>query len=228
MGVSFVNQSLIEQAVRHPSRASETSGLTRTDCNGRLEFFGDAVLSHAIGLILYRAMPAAAEGKLTEVRAKLVNGDSVADCARTLGLGEFLFLVHGEEVSGGRDRKKNLEGALEAVIGAVCLDQGFEAARGLVDRIFGQSIERLTKEGAEVRDAKSVLQEYAQAKWAASPTYDVLRDRGEDGEYRFGVQAVVGSRVLAGGVGSTRRGAEQDAAQTALRRLGFPATPERS
>ena len=154
LGVVFRDKSLLQQALLHASRVNEHEGLTARDSNRRLAFHGDATLSHAIVLMLNRheGLADVGEGILTIHRQKLVNGQTLAEIAGELRLGECLLLGKGEESSAGRSRISNLEDALEAVIGAIELDRGFEAALAFVEQHFGPRLRDLLKKGGDAND----------------------------------------------------------------------------
>ena len=154
LGIVFRDKSLLQQALLHASRVNEHEGLTARDSNRRLAFHGDATLSHAIVLMLnrYEELADVDEGNLTILRQKLVNGQTLAEIAGELRIGECLLLGKGEESSDGRSRISNLEDALEAVIGAIELDRGFEAALAFVKQHFGPRLRDLVKKGGDAND----------------------------------------------------------------------------
>jgi ribonuclease-3 len=184
--------------------------------NERLEFLGDAVLNLLIAEHLYRAFPTASEGDLSRLRSRLVSGESLAQVAAALGLGAALHLGSGELKSGGFRRKSILADAFEALCGAIFLDGGLEAARQAVEALFAERIAALP-EPATLKDAKTRLQEYLQAQGLPLPAYVVERVEGEPHAHTFWVRCEVPAlERRAQGSGSTRRSAEQEAAERVL------------
>lgn len=210
IGHVFQRPELLRRALRHRSAGREH--------NERLEFLGDAVLNFVVGQALYDAFPDAREGELTRYRARLVSGATLAEVAREQGLGPHLELGSGELKSGGRDRASILADALEAVVGAVLLDGGFEAARQVILDLFGERIVAVSS--ASLKDPKTRLQEFLQARRLPLPDYEIVDVEGADHHRSFLVECRVpgaGNPVRARG--SSRRKAEQAAALKALERM---------
>lgn len=187
--------------------------------NERLEFLGDAVLNLLIAEHLYRAFPEATEGDLSRLRARVVSSEPLAEIAAELGLGEVLLLGSGELKTGGFRRQSILADAFEAVCGALFLDGGLGAARVVVTRLFEPRIAKLPAPDA-LKDAKTRLQEYLQSEGLALPRYEVERTEGEAHAQTFWVSCEVprlGLREV--GSGSSRRRAEQEAAECILRQI---------
>jgi ribonuclease III len=194
--------------------------------NERLEFLGDAVLNLVVADLLYGSFPRAAEGDLSRLRARLVSREPLAEVAADLRLGEVLQLGSGELKSGGFRRQSILADALEAVCGALFLDGGLGAAEAVIARLLGPRIAALP-EPATLKDAKTRLQEYLQARSLTLPHYQVERIDGEAHAQTFRVSCEVtdlGRRMY--GEGSTRRRAEQEAAARMLREIGAEAAAE--
>ena len=190
--------------------------------NERLEFLGDAVLNLLIAEHLYRAFPLCSEGDLSRLRSRLVSGESLAQVASALGLGAALHLGSGELKSGGFRRKSILADALEALCGAIFLDGGLEAARQAVEALFAARIAALP-EPATLKDAKTRLQEYLQSRGLPLPSYVMERVEGEAHAHTFWVRCEVAALARrAQGSGSTRRSAEQEAAERVLGELEAP------
>ena len=227
IGVTFKDRDLLRNALVHASYLNENQAST-TDSNERLEFLGDAILSQTIALHLYRTMPDAAEGELTRLRALLVRRDTLADVARSIDLGSYLVFGKGEEASGGPDRPANLADGLEALLGAVYLDQGEAAAHAVIERLLVPLLERMVSHGQATRDAKSLLQERLQAEYGETPSYRLLEEWGSDHEPRFVVEVFLGKRPLGRGTGLSKRVAEQDAAQAALRQIAADSSSDQS
>lgn len=209
-----VDPSLLELAVTHRSFAYEQGGLPH---NERLEFLGDAVLGIVITDALYRGFPDVTEGQLAKLRAAVVNARALADVARALGLGDCLRLGKGEETTGGRDKSSILADAMEAVIGAVYLSGGMDAASELLLRLFTPLIQASAALGAGL-DWKTSLQEAASEAGLGLPEY-VVQDSGPDHEKEFAASVLVGGVVLGEGTGRSKKVAEQSAAEQAYRVL---------
>ena len=217
LGVTFQDVSLLEQSLVHRSYLNENPDF-HLPSNERLEFLGDSLLSLVVAEKLYAESADLSEGRMTRLRASVVRGEALARMATTLGLGERLYLGHGEEASGGRQRTSNLAGLLEAVLGAVLVDQGFPAARDLVLRLFDAEI-RSAIEGRIAADYKSRLQEVVQAQHQATPIYRTTREEGPDHAKEFTVEVLIGDQVVGAGHGKSKRQAEAEAARQALERL---------
>lgn len=206
--VDFSDSALFRQALTHRSADSRN--------NERLEFLGDAVLGLTVSEALYRRFPQADEGELSRYRARLVRRETLAEVGRELDLGEYLYLGSGELKSGGFRRDSILADALESIIGAVYLDVGFEKAAALVLRVLGERIDEL-EDVDELKDAKTRLQEYLQARQRELPEYEVSDVRGQPHDQIFSVICrIPGFEHVVAGEGSSRRRAEQQAAQRAL------------
>jgi ribonuclease-3 len=200
------------------------AALTHRSASGknyeRLEFLGDAVLNLVVAEHLYRAFPDATEGDLSRLRARVVSSEPLAEAAAELALGEALLLGSGELKTGGYRRKSILADAFEAVCGALFLDGGFEVAARVIDRLFQARIAALPPPDA-LKDAKTLLQEYLQSRGLALPRYIVERVEGEAHAQVFWVICDVAAlRERASGSGSSRRRAEQEAAERILVQIG--------
>ncbi|MCS7276607.1 MAG: ribonuclease III [Dehalococcoidia bacterium] len=217
LGLGMKDPSLLQQALVHRSYLNEVRDRGLHD-NERLEFLGDAVLNLAVAEHLYHLFPESTEGELSQMRAHVVRWDTLAAVAERIGLGRYLLLGKGEDLSGGRKRPSNLAGALEAVIGAVYLDGGLEAARQLVLRLLEPELERLAT-GQPVVDSKSELQRVVQARWHQIPRYRVVEAEGPDHAKTFTVEVVLGEQVLGRGQGRSKKQAELEAARQALQTL---------
>ncbi len=215
LGYSFKDGSLLEQAMTHPSMASEQRG--ETDDNQRLEFLGDAVLQLVLTDHLYRTLPGQAEGNLTKIRASLVSKRALAGCALRLGLGEHLRLGKGEESNGGRNRESNLADAFEALLGAIFLDGDIASAKEVTIRLMGEDLEEVLK-SEDTGNPKGRLQEELQAIRRESPAYRVLDEEGPDHLKQFRVEVLWCGKSLGKGRGSSKKNAEAAAAQDALER----------
>jgi ribonuclease-3 len=233
LGHRFRDRRVFERALRHASFAHERSRSLRkqpeaseeiheagdpardTESNERLEFLGDAVLALVVAEVLYRRHPDWREGELTRASHALVEGRSLAARARALGLGPALALGRTELRSGGDDKDSILENALEALVGAVYLDAGLEAATALVERIFGKALSGEARPVA--RDPKTALQEQLMSEVGEFPTYRVVHDSAVEGDdRRFEVEVASQGEVLGRGIARTKRAAERLAAREAL------------
>ena len=215
LGLTFADERLLTEALTHPSAANENPQANPVS-NQRLEFLGDALLGLVAARELYQAgMPTANEGELTELRASVVRGETLARVARGVSLGDYMRFGQGEESSGGRERESNLASALEAVVGAVLLDRGVDAACEAALRLIGPEIERVIREGA-VRDPKSRLQEVTQSLGMGSPVYRTVGQSGPEQDRTFHVEALVAGRVMGAGAGRRKVDGERAAAQEAL------------
>jgi ribonuclease III len=211
LGHKFASPALLQRALTHRSFSAEH--------NERLEFLGDAVLSLAVSALLFERFSGSDEGDLTRVRAHLVREDSLHRAALALGLPELLRLSEGEARGGGALRPSILADALEAIIGAVFVDAGFDAAHGLVRSLFGEVIQA-TEADSWSKDAKTELQEWLQARKIAVPAYRITATQGQAHAQTFEVECAVAALGLAErGEGRSRRAAEQDAASRMLATL---------
>jgi ribonuclease-3 len=217
IGVTFRNKGLAAQAFIHRSYLNETKHVT--DSNERLEFLGDAVLSFLTSHFLYSTYPQFPEGILTNIRSSLVKTQSLALVAQSLHLGDMLKLSHGEEASGGKSNQSLLADVFEALLGAIFLDQGIDAARGFVAKFLFPNAQTIIDTKAYI-DYKSLLQEIIQQNSRVSPTYRVVRSEGLDHAKTFWVEAVAEDAVLGTGQGKSKQEAEQRAASNALEKMG--------
>lgn len=212
----FQDEGLLRLALTHPSVAHEQSAPIQT--NQRLEFLGDAVLQLVLTRDLYEKFPSFGEGPLTKARAQLVNRWSLAERARQLGLGQFLILSRGEEQSGGRERLSSLADTFEALLGAIFLDGGFEAARGFILRQFVASVGELS-DIPTLDNPKGELQEFLQANSSEAPRYHVASASGPDHDRLFECTVHHRGVELARGQGKSKKAAESEAALAALKKL---------
>lgn len=213
----FKNQKLLATALTHRSALNE-QGSTSSESNERLEFLGDAVLELATTKFLFHQFPDVQEGLLTAYRSALVKTETLAKVARILGLGDKLYMSKGEEATGGRNNDSLLADSMEAVIGALYLDQGFEATEQLLQEILFIEFEQILQNKL-YRDSKSHLQEVVQSQGFPTPTYEVVSEVGPDHDKTFSVNVLVNHQVVATGIGSSKQRAQQSAAQIALDKL---------
>ena len=221
LGYSFADLDLLRRALTHVSAAGGAVGRS----NQRLEFLGDRVLGLAVAELLHARYPDASEGELSHRLSDLVRREACAVMAASWDIGPALILGPGESKTGGRRNRAILADAAEAVLGAVFLDGGYGAAREVVTRALA---EHMTAAGEPPRDAKTALQEWAQARGLAPPTYEILERAGPDHAPRFRIAARLQGLADGSGLGRSRRGAEQAAAEAVLVREGvWPAPVER-
>ena len=214
LGYRFCNEEYLHHALTHSSYANEHR-MDREKNNERLEFLGDAVLEMISSENLYKSHPRMPEGELTKLRASLVCEQSLAQCAKELGLGEFLLLGRGEDVTGGRERNSILSDAVEAVIGAIYLDGGFTNAKEFIERTVLSEAENRTL----FCDSKTILQELIQSDHKGVLTYRLLSEEGPEHMKRFTIGAYLDDRMLAQGEGKTKKAAEQVAAYQSILKL---------
>jgi ribonuclease-3 len=214
LGHRFRDPALLDVALTHRS-----AGTTNYE---RLEFLGDAVLNCVVAVLLFREFGVATEGELSRYRAALVSGNSLAEIATELGLGEQLRLGSGELKTGGFRRSSILADSLEALFGAIYLDAGFDEARRVIERLYAGRLDRMPSAG-ELKDPKTRLQEYLQGRGLALPSYSIESVAGEPHQQMFVASCeVAGLGLRACGEGSSRRKAEQEAAQQVLQSLALP------
>ncbi len=217
LGFSFEDISHLQRALVHRSHLNEASG-SALESNERLEFLGDALLGLVIAEELYRRFPDFQEGDLTRLRSALVRTETLAGVARSLQLGDYLQLGRGEEETGGRNKQRNLACVLEAVIGAVFIDQGFDMSKEFILRILDSEFETAI-EGNLESDPKSKLQELIQARDQITPAYRTIDSFGPDHDKVFTVEVLANDIVLGQGAGTSKQRAEQEAARAALEKL---------
>jgi ribonuclease-3 len=214
LGVRFRDATLRETALTHRSYAFEQEvGVN----NERLEFLGDAVLGLVVTDMAFREYADMPEGELAKLRAAVVNMTALADVARDLGLGRFVLLGKGEEMSGGRDKASILADALEAILGAVYLDRGLDTARKLIERLFRPRLVAYVR-GEGGRDYKTILQELASSDLHVLPEYRIV-ERGPDHQKEFTATVHLGGEAWGSGTGRSKKEAEQQAAHEAYRKL---------
>ena len=213
-GYRFKNFEWLCLAMRHSSYTNEHR-MERLDCNERLEFLGDAVLELVSSEFLYKNYPELSEGELTKLRASLVCEPTLAFDSRELDLGNYLLLGKGEEATGGRQRDSVISDAMEATIGAIFMDGGFEEAKKFILRYILDDVEHKQL----FHDSKTLLQELVQKESEKGISYEILEEIGPDHDKSFRVQVKVGDMPLGEGTGRTKKSAEQKAAYHAICRI---------
>ena len=214
LGYVFKDISLLEHALIHSSYANERQ-LGHNGSNERLEFLGDAVLELVSSEYLYSAFPDKPEGEMTKIRAAAVCEPALAACAEQIGLSRYILLGRGENSTGGRKRPSIISDALEAVIGAVYIDGGYESAKELVMRHILNDVE----DKRFFYDGKTALQEYTQKLYGCSPVYEITGESGPDHDKSYTVEVTVDGKLLGTGTASSKKRAAQSAAYEALRSL---------
>lgn len=218
IGFHFQDASLLLRALTHRSYLNEVPEHP-TPHNERLEFLGDAIIDFLVGEYLFHHLPEMREGDLTSVRAALVRTEALAEFAVQIHLGEQVLMGRGEEASGGRTRPALLADAFEALVAAMYLDQGMGAVQAWVSRLVEPAVQEQLQRGS--KDAKSLLQEIAQAQLGFTPVYEVVDQIGPDHERIFTTQVRVGEEVRGTGQGRSKQTAAQAAAQAALLTFGI-------
>lgn len=217
LGLNFRDLTLLDRALTHASILTELDHPARD--YESLEFLGDAVLGLAVADHLYRRAPDRSPGEYSRMRAGIVNRRCLARVAQALGVAPAIRLGRGEEQTGGRSRVALLADCLEALLGAVYLDQGWEPVRAVVDRVFHDELQRET-ESDRMWDYKSRLQNYCQAERVPLPTFVVVRSEGPDHRKEFEVEVLLRGEPVGRGRGLSKKEAEQNAARAALKREG--------
>jgi len=217
LGISFRQESLLEQAFVHSSYSNENPDFAWPS-NERLEFLGDAVLNFIVTEELYEEFPKLPEGELTEIRASLVCRDTLAELASSLNLGNWLLLGRGEEANGGRAKASNLANAMEALIGALYLDQGLAKGRRFILRQLKPELEKI-KAGKITLNYKALVQELIQGQQTPTPVYRLVEATGPDHSKQFTVEILVQGEALGSGTGRSKKVAESQAARAAWEKL---------
>jgi ribonuclease-3 len=213
LGHTFRNAALCETAMTHTSWLNEAGKPDRSD-NERLEFLGDAVLDLVVSDVLMRRFPDRREGDLSRARAALVSESALAQVALAIDLGRYIQLGKGEERTGGRTRPSILANTLEALVGAIYVDAGFDVVAIVASRLFEGRVEEVDRHAR--LDYKSRLQERAQSLWQTAPVYEVIAEEGPDHDKRFEVSLTLAGRPYGRAIGRSKKEAEQGAAAAAL------------
>lgn len=216
IGIKFKDYHLLRNAFVHRSYLNEHRD-SEYESNERLEFLGDAVLELVVTEYLYLNYPNP-EGELTNWRSALVKGEMLAKIAIELKLGDYLFLSHGEEKSGGRKKDYLLANTFESLVGVIYLELGYEMAKAFIEKFLLVHLEGILIKGDHI-DSKSRLQELAQEKVGETPSYELQHTEGPDHDKIFTMSAYIGTRMVGKGKGGSKQLAEQEAAEDALKRL---------
>lgn len=217
LSYTFENKNLLKEALTHRSYLNENPKWSFSD-NERLEFLGDAVLELIVTAELFNRFPDYKEGQMTGVRAALVNYVMLSQIAKSMGLENFVLLSKGEAKDTGRARDVILANAIEALIGALYLDGGYDAAKNFIHSAVLSRLEEVFKKGL-IKDAKSLLQEKAQSENKITPVYRVLEESGPDHQKVFRVGVYFGNKLIAEGQGASKQDAEVEAAKAAIELL---------
>ena len=213
--IVFKNARLIETAFVHKSYVNEHRN-ENIEHNERLEFLGDAVLELAATRHLFEKCPDKSEGIMTAFRSALVKGKHLAEISEELELGKYLFLSNGEEKSGGREKKYILANLLEAYIGAIYVEHGYDVAEKFIDKFILKRLDQIIAKGLHI-DAKSQFQEMCQEREELTPYYELISEEGPDHDKKFTMGAFINEVLIAKGIGSSKQKAEDDAAKNALK-----------
>lgn len=208
---------MLEEAFTHLSYLNENPGFDRPS-NERLEFLGDSVLNFIVTEKLYKEFPNLTEGDLTEIRSSLVCRDTLAGLASSLKLGDWLLLGRGEEANGGRTKKSNLANTMEALIGALYLDQGLTKVRKFVLSQLNPELEKI-KAGKTAQNYKALVQEFIQGQKKPTPIYRLVQASGPDHSKKFTAEILVEGEALGRGTGKSKKTAESQAAKVAWEKL---------
>ena len=216
LGIQFKNKDLLKEAITHRSYLNENPSWNLPH-NERLEFLGDAVLELAVTEDLFNQYPQYPEGQLTSLRAALVNYQAIATVARDLNLGNFILLSRGEAKDVGRAREVILANAMEALLGAIYLGNGYQGAKRVIERfVINPNLDKIIEAGL-YKDPKSHLQEVVQEKLKLTPTYQILEEWGPDHKKIFRMGVYFGEKLITEGEGYSKQEAEIEAAKNALK-----------
>jgi len=213
----FTDKTLFKSAFIHRSYLNESNEFSES--NERLEYLGDAVLELATSHFLYNRYPDYQEGMLTNLRAALVRTESLAEAAKTLDFSKLLLMSHGEEATGGRNNTSLLANTYEAFLGALYLDQGYDACDQFCQKWLFPKIDTIIK-SESYRDFKSLMQEVSQAKFKTTPTYELLSDIGPDHDKTFTMITIIDGKKYGIGKGKSKQNAEESAAKKTLEMIG--------
>ncbi len=217
---TFKDKQLLIKALSHSSFANELKSKNiKAECNERLEFFGDSILSLTVSEYLYTNYPNLPEGELSKVRAGTVCEKALSKFARTIGLGNYLFLGHGEEITHGRDRSSILADAFEAILAAMYIDGGIEPVKAFLMPFATEEIKEIIARG-NTKDYKSMLQQFVQQEQSDVLEYRLINEYGPAHERVFETEAVLNNNVIGKGTGRSKRESEQNAAKEALNLFG--------
>lgn len=219
LGIKFKNGDLLREAFTHRSFLNE-KGRKGVEHNERLEFLGDAVLEIGVTEFLFREFPDKPEGELTALRAALVNAGMLFEVAKELGLEDYLLLSRGEEKENGKGKQFIMANSVEALIGAIYLDQGYEVSCDFIKKYVCSNLQTVL-DNKLWQDAKSLFQEKAQEVAGFTPTYEVVKESGPDHKKHFTVGVYLNGEMIAEGDGFSKQDAQREAAENALKKKGW-------
>jgi ribonuclease-3 len=217
IGTKFKDEVLLHTAMTHPSITYEEPD-KYLESNQRLEFLGDALIGLVAAHEIYINLPDVTEGELTELRSAVVRREALARVAKDMNLGEYLKLGQGEEKGGGKLRASNLAAGLEALVGAILIDQGMTIAWDITVRLLEKELKKGFDEGI-VKDPKSILQELTQRIHKGLPEYQVIKESGPEHERNFSIQVIVDKQAMGSGTGNRKIDAERAAAREAIMKI---------
>ena len=223
IGFRFKSVDLLNRALTHRSRTNEE--LSRSENNERLEFLGDAVLGMVAASYLYRKLPDRAEGELARIKSFVVSEETLSEISLSLGVDKALLIGKGEEQSGGRGKKAILADAMEAIIGACYLDQGFEKASVFILKLLAPEVKKVL-ENRHHKDYKTIVQEFAQKQYRSYPKYSVVRRSGPDHDRTFWISCMIENTEFGPAEGKNKKEAEQKAAALAYEAILAAGGPE--
>lgn len=221
IGYFFKNTDLLKTSLVHRSFGNENKKYRKIN-NERLELLGDAVLDLIVAEYLYKHFQNYSEGDLAKIKSMAVSEPVLAKVAKKLGMGNYLLLSKGEELTGGRERSSILGDVFEAVLGAIYLDSDFDTARKIVLKHLEQYIEHI-EEDEDILDFKTILQEYSQKEYKTVPVYEVVSETGPDHKKTFEILVKIGDNAEAKGAGKSKKITEQGAAKALCKKLGVNA-----
>lgn len=216
---SFKTDSILifTEAFTHRSFLNENTGEIDRN-NERLEFLGDAVLELIISLLLYSRFPDKKEGELTSFRSAIVKKETLAEVSKSIGLGNYIKMSKGEEITGGREKEYLLANTFEAVLGAIYITEGFEKSKSYIEKVLGKKIDEIVKNRLDINN-KSLFQELSQAKFKITPVYKVLSESGPDHEKLFKIGVYLGKNKFGEGEGNSKQIAEDNAAKEGILKI---------
>lgn len=217
--IKIKNPDIFQEALTHRSYLNENKK-KNISSNERLEFLGDAILSFVVSEWLFKKFPEAQEGLLTNLRSNLVKTETLAKITKKLDLGKFLLLSKGEERGGGRKNISLLANCLEAIIGAIFIDQGLATVKDFIYKSFQPSLKKIIHQ-KDIRDFKSLFQELSQKKYKITPRYKLLKEFGPDHNRTFTSGVFLGRKKIAEGTGKSKQASEEEAAKNALEKLNL-------
>lgn len=218
LGYTFKNKELLKHALIHRSYGNEHWEYKKIN-NERLELLGDAVLDLVVTEYLYKNFTKSSEGDLAKLKSMVVSEPVLAKISRELGIGKYLLLSKGEELTGGRDRSSILGDVFEAVLGAIYLDSDFLVAKSYATKHLEYQINHI-EENEELIDFKTILQEYSQKNHKVTPVYEVVKETGPDHRKNFEISVSINEEIVGNGNGRNKKSAEQSAAKNACKKLG--------